>query len=252
MKQILIYPVGATDACAYAGAYLEQAGLPLTDHPSPEVTHVLLDAPSFAPDSSLRGGGSLSGVLERLPPGLMVIGGKLKHPALSGHPVLDLLRDDEYLAKNAAITAQCALRIASSLLPTVLPDTPALVIGWGRIGKCLGKLLGAVGCPVTIAARNPADRAMIKALGQQAVDIPRISEILPDVRLLFNTAPSPVLGADLLDKYKKCLKMDLASQPGLEGCDIIYARGLPGQYAPESSGKLIAETILRHLREGTL
>ena len=42
MKQILIYPVGATDACAYAGAYLEQAGLPLTDHPSPEVTHVLL------------------------------------------------------------------------------------------------------------------------------------------------------------------------------------------------------------------
>ena len=182
----------------------------------------------------------------------MVIGGKLKHPALSGHPVLDLLRDDEYLAKNAAITAQCALRIAGSLLPTVPPDTPALVIGWGRIGKCLGKLLGAVGCPVTIAARNPADRAMIKALGQQAVDIPRISEILPDVRLLFNTAPSPVLGADLLDKYKKCLKMDLASQPGLEGCDIIYARGLPGQYAPESSGRLIAETILRHLREGTL
>ena len=252
MKQILIYPVGATDACAYAGAYLEQAGLPLTDHPSPEVTHVLLDVPSFAPDGSLRDGGSLPMVLERLPSELAVIGGKLKHPALSGHPVLDLLRDADYLARNAAITAECALRIAGSLLPTILPDTPTLVIGWGRIGKCLAKLLSAQGCPVTIAARNPADRAMAAALGWNAVDIPEIPEILPDIRLLFNTAPAPVLDARILDKYRKCVKIDLASIPGLEGCDIIYARGLPGQYAPESSGKLIAETILRHLKEGTL
>lgn len=249
MKRILMYPIGGTDAYTFAGAYLEKAGYSLTDHPSPEVSHLLLDVPSFAENGSLRGGGSLPQVLERLPAGITVIGGKLCHPALSDYMTLDLLEDADYLARNAAITAQCALQVACPLLSTVLPDTPALVIGWGRIGKCLAKLLSGLGCPVTIAARNPADRAMAAALGYNSVDIGQISALLPGIRLLFNTAPAPILDAKTLDEHKKCIKIDLASKPGLAGCDIIYARGLPGQYAPESSGKLIAQTIMRHLRE---
>lgn len=252
MTHILIYPVGATDACSYAAGFLERAGFPLTDHPSPEVTHLLLDIPSFTADGLLRGGGSLTEILERLPAGMTVIGGKLDHPALSGRPALDLLRDAEYLARNAAITAECAVRIAGSLLPTILPDSPALVIGWGRIGKCLTKYLSSVGCPVVAAARNPTDRAMAKALGIEAVDIPGIPDLLPDIQVLFNTVPVPVLNAGQLARCGKCVKIDLASKPGLDGSDIIFARGLPGQYAPESSGKLIAQTILRHFREGAL
>ena len=252
MKQTLIYPIGSTEACACAGAYLEQTGFPLTDHPSPEVTHLLLDVPSFASDGSLRGGGSLPAVLERLPAETTIIGGKLNHPALTEHPVLDLLRDEDYLTRNAAITAECALRVADSLLPAVLPDTPALVIGWGRIGKCLAKLLTGLGCPVTVAARKSADRAMLSALGYDAVDISQIPGILSGIRLLFNTAPAPILDSGTLAGYSRCIKIDLASTPGLEGRDVVRARGLPGQYAPESSGRLIAKTIGRYLREGTL
>ena len=252
MKHILMYPIGSTDASTYAAASLKEAGVPLTDHPSPEVTHLLLDVPSFAVDGSLRGGDNLAAVLERLPDGITVIGGKLKHPTLTGYPVLDLLRDPEYLACNAAITAECALRVASPLLPTILTDTPTLVIGWGRIGKCLAKRLSGLGCPVTIAARNPADRAMAAALGYTTTDIPQISEVLPNIRLLFNTAPAPILESDTLDNYNKCVKIDLASSPGLAGSGILYARGLPAQYAPESSGRLMAKIIVYHLGEGTI
>lgn len=252
MNHVLIYPIGATDACAYAGAFLEQSGFHLTDHPTPEVTHLLLDVPSFAADGSLRGGGSLTDALERLPAGITVIGGKLNHPVLTDYPILDLLLDPEYLARNGAITAECALRVAYPLLSTVLPDTPALVIGWGRIGKSLTKLLSNLGCPVTIAARNPVDRAMAAALGYNTADIQQIPGILPGICLLFNTAPAPILDSGTLDEFRKCIKIDLASSPGLKGPDVIYARGLPGQYAPESSGKLIAGTIARHLREGAI
>ena len=252
MNHVLIYPIGATDACAYAGAFLEQSGFHLTDHPTPEVTHLLLDVPSFAADGSLRGGGSLTDALERLPAGITVIGGKLNHPVLTDYPILDLLLDPEYLARNGAITAECALRVAYPLLSTVLPDTPALVIGWGRIGKSLTKLLSNLGCPVTIAARNPVDRAMAAALGYNTADIQQIPGILPGICLLFNTAPAPILDSGTLDEFRKCIKIDLASSPGLEGPDVVYARGLPGQYAPESSGKLIAGTIACHLREGTI
>ena len=142
--------------------------------------------------------------------------------------------------------------MAYPLLSTVLPDTPALVIGWGRIGKSLTKLLSNLGCPVTIAARNPVDRAMAAALGYNTADIQQIPGILPGICLLFNTAPAPILDSGTLDEFRKCIKIDLASSPGLEGPDVIYARGLPGQYAPESSGKLIAGTIACHLREGTI
>ena len=41
------------------------------------MTHLLLDVPSFASDGSLRGGGSLPTILERLPPGITLIGGSL-------------------------------------------------------------------------------------------------------------------------------------------------------------------------------
>ena len=46
---------------------------------------------------------------------------------------------------------------------------------------------------------------------------------------------------------QKCLKIDLASCPGILARDTIYARGLPGIHAPESSGQLIADTVFRLL-----
>ena len=252
LKQVLIYPRGTTDACAYAAEFLKQAGFFLTDHPSQEVTHLLLDVPSFAPDGSLRGGGAPDRILEMLPPAAVVIGGNLKHPALAEHRVLDLLQDPDYLAYNAAITAECALQIAASVLPAVFSDSPALIIGWGRIGKCLSKLLTGLGCPVTIAARNSNDRAVIRGLGWQAADIDQIPGLLSEMRLIFNTVPVPILSPGVLDGWGNCVKIDLASRPGLDGKDVIYARGLPGRYAPESSGRLIARTIACYLREETL
>lgn len=249
MGSILIYPKGTTAACVCSAAALDKAGIPTVDHPSPEVTHLLLDVPSFSGDGTLRGGGSLTELLDRLPDSVTVIGGKLDHPALAGHATMDLLQNPEYVAENAAITADCAIRIAGSLLPVTFREAPALVLGWGRIGKCLAKLLTRLGCPVTVGARNPADRAMVAALGGKAVEIGEIPGILPETRLLFNTVPASILGSELLDHFPRCVKIDLASIPGLIGSDVVYARGLPGQYAPESSGGLIARRVLHFIEE---
>ena len=46
---------------------------------------------------------------------------------------------------------------------------------------------------------------------------------------------------------KTAIKIDLASCPGMDAPDVIWARGLPGKDAPETSGELIARTILRLL-----
>ena len=245
LDNMLVYPVGNTSACRFASAFLEQAGIRLVDHAAPEVTHLMLDVPSFGADGLLRGGGDLKHILEMLPENAVIVGGNLVHPALKGYQTLDLLKDAQYLAKNAAITADCALQVAAPLMTATFAHSPALIIGWGRIGKCLGQLLRSVGSEVTIAARKETDRAMIRALGFDAVEISKIPELLPKCRLLFNTAPELILRKEEFRSCKHCIKIDLASTPGIEGDAVVWARGLPGVYAPESSGRLIAETFLR-------
>ena len=245
---VQIYPVGTTAATEYAVGFLSKKGLDLVDHPTPEVTHLLLDVPSFGPDGTLRGGGRIEKILETIPQYITVVGGNLDHPALDGYEVWDLLRQEAYLSKNAAITADCALQAAMPLLRSAISETPTLVIGWGRIGKCLARMLQGMGCPVTVAARKERDRAMLNALGYATAD-PGAMKGTEGYRLIFNTAPEPVLSERLLSHYPNCVKIDLASRRGMAGEDVVWARGLPGIYAPESSGRLIANSILHLLKE---
>lgn len=251
MNMPLVFPVGETLACDYAGKFLKESRWEVTDHLSPDITHLLLDVPSFHSPGVLRSGEEIKPLLEKLPAGITVIGGNLKDPALDGYRKMDLLSDPVYLAKNAAITAHCALMVAGKRLDTVYPDTPTLVIGWGRIGKCLGTLLRKLGVPVTVAVRKETDRAMLQALGYPAVPLEDLPALLPGFRLIFNTAPAAVLTKEESSLAKNALKIDLASIPGIPGEDVISARGLPGIYAPESSGRLIAEAAFRLWKDGT-
>ena len=182
----------------------------------------------------------MESILASLPGGLTVIGGNLEHPSLTRYPRIDLLKDPYYIAENADITAHCALKLALSKLPVTLKGQPVLVIGWGRIGKCLAKLLCAMGAEVAVYARKEADRATLAALGY----LPK--QALDGYRIIFNTAPAPVISQEEAALCRSdCLKIDLASEVGIAGDDVLWARGLPGKDAPESSGRLIARTILR-------
>ena len=252
MNPALLYPIGCSESCRYASAALEEAGYTLTDHPSPEITHLLLDVPSFQSNSLLRDGSDLKEMLRMLPKTITVIGGNLDADFLDGYHTLDLLKDPFYLAKNAAITADCALKVAVPYLKTTFEMSPVLILGWGRIGKCLARLLSALHCPVTVAARKDSDRAMLEGLGYRAVDFSNVPEICMNFRILFNTVPNPPICCDAVDLHRDGIVIDLASAPGIQGRAVIPARGLPGKYAPESSGKLIAETILRLSREETI
>ena len=249
MDATLIYPAGNTPACSYAAHLLHKKGIPIVDHPTPEVTHLLLDVPSFAGDGTLRGGGNIKELLRMLPQKIQVIGGNLQHPALDGYQIADLLKEETYLARNAAITAHCALQVAAGKIGAIFETMPILVIGWGRIGKCLARLLRALDAEVTVAARKKADRAALISLGYRAVDVASLKNASPKWRIVFNTAPAPVLEEDTLELWKKCLKIELASSAGLSGPDVISARGLPGIYAPESSGALIAESVMQIIKE---
>ncbi len=245
LKKPTLYCAGSTAAAGYAAGFLEQAGVALFKEPCRSPDCLLLDVPSFQSNGLLRDGQDPADLLDRLPKSITVIGGKLTHPALEGYSKIDLLTDEFYLAENAAITAECALDVALPYLTVTLRNCPVLILGWGRIGKCLARLLRRLDARVCVAARKGSDLALLRALGYDAVDCGELSS-LATYRLIFNTVPAPVLQRDKLETCRPdCVKIDLASYPGMDGEDVIIARGLPGVHFPESSGRLIAETILR-------
>lgn len=231
---------------SYCIQVLKQNGYTLLSEPSGQATHLLLPVPSFAPDGNIIGGGNLSTLLTLLPKNIIVIGGNLDRPELDYYKTIDLLQDPMYLAMNAQITAHCAVELALNQLPVILECCPALVIGWGRIGKCLAKLLQQLGAQVSVCARKETDRSMLAALGYRPLEIRQAD--LSEYRVIFNTVPTML--------YPVCpgngLKIDLASRLGLGSEDVIWARGLPGKDAPESSGTLIANTLMPMLRKESL
>lgn len=246
MNGITFYLHGGTRALAAAERFLTDRGIAVSASPSPQVTHLLLPVPSFAPDGSLRGGGDPVHILAQLPKTVTVIGGNLQHPALKERKTIDLLQDENFLAENAAITAHCAIPIAAGNLSVVPEGCPVLIVGWGRIGKCLAAKLKAIGADVTVAARKERDRAMLRALGFRAEDPEHLCFGLMRYRVIYNTVPAPVLSREQTAQCRPdCVKIDLASQPGIDSGDVIWARGLPGRDAPESSGLLIGRTVIR-------
>ena len=249
MKACNFYFAGSSGALEYCRKYLRSHNCRISAVPNENVTHLILPVPTFEFDGTIKGGSKPETLLRQLPSDITILGGGLQHPALDGYRTVDLLADPGYLAQNAAITAHCALKVAMNRLSTTFQDCPVLVIGWGRIGKCLAKLLNALGARVSVSARKEADRAMLQALGYETADITPPAYDLQRFRVIFNTVPDMLLPEHLQENCAAgCLKIDLASVPGIAGQDTVWAKGLPNREAPETSGNLIGRTILRLLQ----
>lgn len=231
MKATRIYIAKGSPALEFAETYLRQRGFAIADSPDERVTHVLLPVPVSGP------------LPQGIPENAVVFGGRL--PETKNRQV-DFLQDERYLTKNAAITAECAIRMAGSLLPRVWAGCPVLILGWGRIGKFLSWQLKDLGADVTVAVRKEKDLAIIRAIGFRGEDIESAGSLAPYFRVVFNTVPAPLITAAETAKCRGLL-LDLASVPGMAGDAVVAARGLPGKMMPESSGALIGQTVIRHL-----
>ena len=239
MKKRLVFALGGTPSLDYAKKELENRGICFADEPCVEVTDLLLPVPCKLTQEAL------AQALGGLNMEITVMGGFLDRPELAGYRCMDILKDQRYLAKNAMITAYCALNLAQREMKVIWEGCPVLILGWGRIGKCLGSLLKALGAQVSVAARKEGDLAMLAALGYDGRDIGNLDCILRRYRVIFNTVPQSVLsGVQTALCREDCLLIELASSPGIEASHVIDGRGLPGRLAPESAGKLIARTVL--------
>ena len=187
------------------------------------------------------------------------IGEKVKNMAKTYSAyVLDYMERDELTIQNAVPTAEGAIQIAMEEMPVTLHNSQCLIIGYGRIGKVLSKMLDGIGAHVTCSARKHSDMAYIKSMGYQCADTARLSGSLEKFDLIINTVPAKVLEESILKQVKKStLIIDLASKPGgvdFEtakelGLNTIWALSLPGKVAPVTAGRIIYDTIENMIEE---
>lgn len=197
----------------------------------------------------------LSDISENALPNALVLGGKLSesiYDLFKFQKCVDYSEREELMIKNAVPTAEGAIELAISETPTTIAGSRCLVIGYGRIGKVLSKLLHDMNAYVTVSARKHSDLAWISVNGCNAAHNKDIINSIGEYDIIFNTAPALILDEKVLERINPdSTVIDLASKPGGVdfgkakdlGLKVIWALSIPGKTAPISSGKIIKEAV---------
>ena len=194
--------------------------------------------------------------------GVPILGGRIPpriadEAARRGVRLYDYFDSEELKIKNAYLTAEGAVSLAMNELGIALAESKTAVVGYGRIGKFLARMLASLDSDVTVAARKSTDLAYAAGFGLDTLKIAvragksSLCE-LSDRHVIFNTAPHWLFDSSVLSELPpETLIIDLASAPG--GVDpeaaqkynirVISALGLPGKYAPLTAGRFLGEAI---------
>lgn len=201
-------------------------------------------------------------LLNALPSECTVIGGKIPqffsdHLLTKNIFICDFYDDKEYLWKNARITAEGALLLLMGEGEISVRGMKILICGYGRIGKCLARMLCSFGADVTIAARRREVVFEAAVCGGFGAELIGMVDTNKRYDVIFNTVPSRIFEGKLLNVLENSIYAELASAP--YGGDsetlerycrkYILASGIPGKYAPRSDAEEAYKAISRHIFE---
>lgn len=229
---------------------------------------IILPLPTTLDNKTLNSSMSSKNIMldvlfSNIPPNRCVLGGMIT-PELTaiakkyGVVITDYFERDEFKILNSIPTAEGAVALAMDELPCTIFERPCAVIGCGRTGKAISRLLHSMGADVFAFARKQSDLAWIRSCGCHAVHLSSLSLLANRFDLIINTAPAQLLCEDILTKLKRdCLVIDISSKPGgvdfetakQLGIRTIWALSLPGKAAPLTAGEIIKETVVNIISE---
>ena len=168
--------------------------------------------------------------------------------------VIETAEDDEIAILNSIPTAEGAIQIAMEELPITLHNSRSIVLGFGRCGLTLARMLQGLGARVRVIARNPAQLARAMEMGLDTADLPDLGQMVRAADVVFNTVPALLLTGEILQQMpRSTLIVDIASAPGGVdyaaatdlGVKAILALGLPGKVAPVTAGSILGRCLPR-------
>ncbi|MDE0530503.1 MAG: dipicolinate synthase subunit DpsA [Albidovulum sp.] len=263
---------------AASGASVSVFGFPLGDNP-PKSVHVAEDATDAVRDADfvlfpipgMNEDGSIfstefivpdEAMLGRAKKGAHVIMG-LPHPNLVetcgklGIGCHEYESDRELMLLRMPSIVELALKLIIENTKVSIHGSKTLVVGQGNVAHTLTRDLVLLGANVTVAARNPVQRAEAIVVGARAIPLDGIGDEVEDCDIVLSTVPALVVSRDVIDRMPGSVFLaDFAAPPG--GVDLDYARAIGinclwgralGRRAPITVGrsqwKGIAERIIK-------
>lgn len=164
---------------------------------------------------------------------------------------VEILMDyDEIAIYNSIPTAEGTLLAIMKNTEITVHSANIHVIGAGRCGETLARMLHSIGANVTVATRNPVLASRLFTAGITVADTS--VDTLSSADVIVNTVPALMLGRDQLAFVKQDIYIaDIASAPG--GVDFEAANtfgikadllpALPGIIAPKTAAFYLAQFI---------
>lgn len=200
----------------------------------------------------------LSLITEYAAPGALVLSGGTSPElealcAENGLKLADYFTGEELTLKNAVLTAEGAVSLLISSSDTALFGSSALIIGYGRIGGYLARMLRDMRCRVTVAARSSVqrERALLDGMCTLPADLSELAAAGAD--FVINTAPAQLLTEECFGRmHPGAVYMELASKPAAPeklwaekaGVKHVMASGLPGKFSAKTAGEAVAQAII--------
>ncbi|MBO5879495.1 MAG: hypothetical protein J6Q68_02970 [Clostridia bacterium] len=171
-----------------------------------------------------------------------------------GAIVYDAACDEEFLAENAEQSALGALGYILSNIDTAPSETEFAIVGYGRIGSRLVRMLLFLGGKVKIYTTNEKTCIELNECGIDAHLIDREAPILKtDAKVIINTAPTNLAPSFPSGKIPHGTRIiELASGENFGGIDgIERLPGIPDKYYGKSAGKNYFSKFMDYMNEVT-
>lgn len=173
---------------------------------------------------------------------------------------IDYSKSEKLAIYNSISTAEGIIAEAIIAKNTNLHHSKVLVLGYGKCGKTLAWKLKNLDAKVTVCARKEEDLESAYSMGLNAINLHNLIMEINKYDYIFNTIPIIILNEDLLSKVNpECVILDIASNPG--GVDknaalrhkisVRHILGIPGKYAPKSSGEEMAKELINIIKNAS-
>ncbi len=208
-----------------------------------ECDFLLLSVKSELSDSELEE------VFNRIDKDTAVLCGNDKRiSALFNGEIINYSNDNDFLLKNANLTAEAAVSFLHATTKNTLRDKKVFISGYGRIGKELSRILKSLGSLVFAYARRKEVAEEMEKDGIENAPLEKCTEC----DIIINTVPSVIYSKELTSRIQKdTVIVELASAPyGFECLDgVKIAAALPGKILPYGAAKVVFDTAYNIIKQ---
>ncbi|MEE1517220.1 MAG: dipicolinate synthase subunit DpsA [Lachnospiraceae bacterium] len=166
---------------------------------------------------------------------------------------IDYTKSEKLAIFNSISTAEGIIAEAIISKNTNLHHSKVLVLGYGKCGKTLAWKLKNLDAKVTVCARKEEDLEAAYSMGLNTLYLHNLIMEIGKYDYIFNTIPILILNEEIIKKINPdAIILDIASNPGgvdknaasQYGIIVKHVLGIPGKYAPKSSGEEMAKELI--------